>query len=131
MRLNADCARTERSRGRAAGRRITADRPPPAAPVAPLLPRAKRPHTAALRADRRPGGSLTPSLLRALLTRFASDADLPPDRQLIGFLPAAEAGSPDLARQLTSELQALAPTMRTQLLALGRSSAGSQLTVAV
>lgn len=77
------------------------------------------------------GHSLTPSLLRALLTRFASDADLPPDRQLIGFLPAAEDGSRDLARQLTSELQAVAPTMRTQLLALGRSSAGSQLTVAV
>ncbi len=74
---------------------------------------------------------LTPSLLRSLLSRFASDADLPPERQLIGFLPAAEPGSFDLAGQLITALRALAPTVSTQLWALGRSSAGSQLTVVV
>lgn len=77
------------------------------------------------------GHSLTPSLLRSLLSRFACDADLPEERQLIGFLPSAEGGGPDLARQLIVDLRAEAGAVATQLWALGRSSAGSQLTVVV
>lgn len=75
--------------------------------------------------------NLTPSLLRSLLGRFASDADLPGERQLIGFLPGAEPEGADLARQLISTLRAQDGTLKAQLWSLTRSSAGSQLTVVV
>lgn len=79
------------------------------------------------------GGGLGEGLVSALLARFALDADLRPGRQIIGLVQDAPAGAGDsgLGRRLLAQLKAHAPQVGAQLWALGRTSAGSQLTVVI